>query len=98
MFPTLFVTIACGAVSGFHSLVSSGTSSKTISNEKDMPMVGYGAMVVESLLGIVALVVVGAVAVNGTKPDGTPFAIFLQRCCRIFGEHWGCRYRLQQYL
>ena len=74
--PTLFVTIACGAVSGFHSLVSSGTSSKTISNEKDMPMVGYGAMVVESLLGIVALVVVGAVAVNGTKPDGTPFAIF----------------------
>ncbi len=76
MFPTLFVTIACGAVSGFHSLVSSGTSSKTISNEKDMPMVGYGAMVVESLLGIISLVVVGAVAVNGTKPDGTPFAIF----------------------
>ena len=76
LFPTLFVTIACGAVSGFHSLVSSGTSSKTISNEKDMPMVGYGAMVVESLLGIVSLVVVGAVAVNGTKPDGTPFAIF----------------------
>lgn len=76
IFPTLFVTIACGAVSGFHSLVSSGTSSKTISNEKDMPMVGYGAMIVESLLGIVALVVVGAVAVNGTKPDGTPFSIF----------------------
>ena len=76
LFPTLFVTIACGAVSGFHSLVSSGTSSKTISNEKDMPMVGYGAMVVESLLGIGALVVVGAVAVNGTKPAGTPFAIF----------------------
>ncbi len=76
MFPTLFVTIACGAVSGFHSLVSSGTSSKTISNEKHMTMVGYGAMVVETLLGIVALIVVGAVAVNGTKPDGTPFAIF----------------------
>ena len=76
LFPTLFVTIACGAVSGFHSLVSSGTSSKTISNEKDMPMVGYGAMVVESLLGVVALVVVGAVAVNGTKPEGTPFSIF----------------------
>lgn len=76
LFPTLFVTIACGAVSGFHSLVSSGTSSKTIRNEKDMLMVGYGAMVVESLLGIIALVVVGAVAVNGTKPEGTPFAIF----------------------
>ena len=76
LFPTLFVTIACGAVSGFHSLVSSGTSSKTIRNEKDMPMVGYGAMIVESLLGIIALVVVGAVAVNGAKPEGTPFAIF----------------------
>lgn len=76
LFPTLFVTIACGAVSGFHSLVSSGTSSKTVSNEKDMPMIGYGAMVVETLLGIVALVVVGAVAVNGTKPEGTPFSIF----------------------
>lgn len=76
LFPTLFVTIACGAVSGFHSLVSSGTSSKTISNEKDMPVVGYGAMVVESLLAVIALVVVGAVAVNGTKPEGTPFALF----------------------
>ena len=77
LFPTLFVTIACGAVSGFHSLVSSGTSSKTISNEKDICLwLVTGAMVVESLLGIVALVVVGAVAVNGTKPAGTPFAIF----------------------
>ncbi|WP_455716171.1 carbon starvation CstA family protein [Anaerosporobacter sp.] len=76
LFPTLFVTIACGAVSGFHSLVSSGTASKTVRNEKDLPMIGYGAMVVETLLGVVALVVVGAVAVNGTKPDGTPFAIF----------------------
>ena len=45
MFPILFVTVACGAVSGFHSLVSSGTSSKTVSNEKDMLKVGYGAMV-----------------------------------------------------
>ena len=45
LFPTLFVTIACGAVSGFHSLVSSGTSSKTISSEKDMPMVGYLSLI-----------------------------------------------------
>ncbi len=77
MFPTLFVTIACGAVSGFHSLVSSGTSSKTIKNEKDMLFVGYGAMVVETLLGVVSLIVVGAVAVNGAAPsDLTPFQIF----------------------
>ena len=77
MFPTLFVTIACGAVSGFHSLVSSGTSSKTISNEKDMLPVGYGAMLTETLLGVISLIVVGAVAVNGTVPSGlTPFQIF----------------------
>ena len=44
LFPILFVTVACGAVSGFHSLVSSGTSSKAITNEKDMPKVGFGAM------------------------------------------------------
>ncbi|HJC50771.1 MAG TPA: carbon starvation protein A [Candidatus Anaerostipes avistercoris] len=76
LFPTLFITIACGAVSGFHSLVSSGTSSKTISNEKDMLAVGYGSMMVESLLGVVALVVVGAAAVGGKMPSGTPFQIF----------------------
>lgn len=76
LFPALFITIACGAVSGFHSLVSSGTSSKTIRNEKDMQMVGYGAMMVESLLGVIALVVVGAAAVGGTMPEGTPFQIF----------------------
>lgn len=79
IFPTLFVTIACGAVSGFHSLVSSGTSSKTVKNEKDMLFVGYGAMVVETLLGVCALLVCGAVAVNGAVPaDLTPFQIFSQ--------------------
>ena len=76
LFPTLFITIACGAVSGFHSLVSSGTSSKTVRNEKDMLCVGYGSMMVESLLGVVALVVVGAAAVGGKMPEGTPFQIF----------------------
>lgn len=76
LFPTLFITIACGAVSGFHSLVSSGTSSKTVSNEKDMLCISYGAMLVETLLGVVALVVAGSVAVGGALPEGTPFAIF----------------------
>ena len=57
LFPILFVTVACGAVFGFHSLVSSGTSSKTISNEKDMPKVGFGAMLLESLLAVLALCV-----------------------------------------
>ena len=77
LFPILFVTVACGAVSGFHSLVSSGTSSKTISNEKDMLKVGYGAMVLESLLAVIALCVAGAAAsANGTPADGTPFQVF----------------------
>ena len=72
MFPILFVTVACGAVSGFHSLVSSGTSSKTVSNEKDMLKVGYGAMVLESLLAVIALCVAGAAAAAA----GTPFQVF----------------------
>lgn len=77
LFPILFVTVACGAVSGFHSLVSSGTSSKTIANEKDMPKVGFGAMLLESLLAVLALCVAGAAAAaDGTAATGTPFAIF----------------------
>lgn len=77
MFPILFVTVACGAISGFHSLVSSGTSSKTIENEKDMPKVGYGAMVLESLLAVLALCVAGAAAAaDGTPAAGTPFQVF----------------------
>ena len=88
LFPILFVTIACGAVSGFHSLVSSGTSSKTISNEKDMLPVGYGAMLIESVLGVVSLVIACSVAVNGALPKATPFAIFgsaIGRYFSIFG-------------
>ena len=80
MFPILFVTVACGAVSGFHSLVSSGTSSKTVSNEKDMLKVGYGAMVLESLLAVIALCVAGASA----AADGTPFQIFSRGVASFF--------------
>ena len=76
LFPTLFITIACGAVSGFHSLVSSETSSKQVKNEKDMLGIGFGAMLIESLLGVVALVVVGYAAKGGVMPEGTPFQIF----------------------
>lgn len=76
LFPILFITIACGAVSGFHSLVSSGTSSKTVSNEKDMLFISYGAMLVECVLGVAALVIVCAASANGQMPEGTPFQIF----------------------
>ena len=88
LFPILFVTVACGAVSGFHSLVSSGTSSKTVSNEKDMLKVGYGAMILESLLAVLALCVAGAAAsADGTAATGTPFPDFFIRRCRI---SWKC--------
>ena len=55
IFPFLFITIACGAISGFHSLVSSGTTPKMISRESQA-MVGYGAMLLESFVGVVALI------------------------------------------
>ena len=85
LFPILFVTIACGAVSGFHSLVSSETSSKTVENEKDMLKVGYGAMVLESLLAVIALCVAGAAAASdGTAAVGTPFQIFSRGVAGFF--------------
>lgn len=60
LFPILFVTIACGAVSGFHSLVPSGTASKQIKNEKNMLPVSFGAMLMESLLAVIALIAVAS--------------------------------------
>lgn len=56
MFPMLFVIVACGAISGFHSLVGSGTTSKQIDNEKDSRLIGYGAMLIEGVLAVVALI------------------------------------------
>ena len=79
MFPILFVTVACGAVSGFHSLVSSETASKQVKNEKDMLPISYGAMLVEVLLAVIAIIAAGAVAdaVSGQLPAGnTPQQIF----------------------
>ena len=97
MFPVLFVSVACGALSGFHSLVSSGTSSKMVENEADAVKVGYGAMVVESFVGILAIIVAGIMfsdmntAGTGTLNGGvasTPFAIFatgIARGMQAFG-------------
>lgn len=62
LFPILFVTIACGAVSGFHSLVSSGTASKQIKNERNMLPVSFGAMLMESMLAVIALIAVASFA------------------------------------
>lgn len=56
VFPFLFITIACGALSGFHSLISTGTTPKLISNERDILPIGFGAMLVEAFVGIIALI------------------------------------------
>ncbi|WP_297184004.1 carbon starvation protein A [uncultured Enorma sp.] len=82
VFPLLFVSVACGALSGFHSLVSTNTSSKQVEKEQDMLPVGYGAMIVESFVGVLAIVVAGIMFTTmntggtGGAAVGTPFAIF----------------------
>lgn len=61
LFPTLFITVACGAVSGFHSLIGSGTTSKQLDSEKDAKVIGYGAMIVESALAIISIIAIGVI-------------------------------------
>lgn len=72
MFPMLFVTVACGAISGFHALVGSGTTSKQLDSERDLRLVGYGSMLIEGLLAVVSVITVAYVV----KAEGTPIAIF----------------------
>lgn len=78
MFPILFVTVACGAVSGFHSLVSSGTASKQIKNERDMLPVSFGAMLLEGLLAVIALIAAASFASGQAASMGynTPAQVF----------------------
>jgi carbon starvation protein len=76
LFPGLFITIACGAISGFHSLVVTGTVSKQISSEKYMLPISYGSMLVEALVAILALIAVGSLATGGILPNETPPVVF----------------------
>ena len=78
LFPFLFVTIACGAISGFHSLVASGTTPKMLDRESDAPFIGYGAMLAESLVGVLALI-----AASSMHP-GDYFAI--NSSAQVFGK------------
>ncbi|MEO2022382.1 MAG: carbon starvation protein A [Pirellulaceae bacterium] len=72
IWPFLFITIACGAVSGFHCLVSSGTSSKQVSNECDAQYVGYGAMLLEGALAVIVILACCAgVGMGVTQEDGS---------------------------
>ncbi|MCM8765501.1 MAG: carbon starvation protein A [Candidatus Omnitrophica bacterium] len=82
LWPMLFVTIACGAISGFHSLIASGTTSKQISTEKDARKIGYGAMVMEGLVAVMAVLAIsGAFSSesalnNALKGGGGPIGAF----------------------
>ena len=87
LFPFLFITIACGAVSGFHSLISSGTTPKLIANEAHVRFIGYGGMLMESFVAVMALVAASVIdpgvyftmnspgAVIGTTPDSAAAAV-----------------------
>lgn len=76
LFPMLFVIVACGAISGFHSLVSSGTTSKQIESEKDARKIGYGSMLIEGVLATTALISVAFITVDKAAELGTPINIF----------------------
>jgi carbon starvation protein len=75
LFPFLFITIACGAVSGFHSLISSGTTPKMIRNEADARFIGYGAMLMESFVAIMALVAASTIEPGVYFAMNSPAAI-----------------------
>ena len=87
MFPFLFITIACGAVSGFHALIASGTTPKMLDNERNARFIGYGGMAAESMVGVMALVAASVIhpgvyfamnspaALVGTTPDAVAQAV-----------------------
>ncbi len=87
MFPTLFITVACGACSGFHSLIASGTSSKQLDSEKNAKAIGYGSMLIESALGIISLLAVGMVwSKYKAGGFGSPSAAFGAGIAVMFGK------------
>lgn len=85
LFPFLFITVACGAISGFHSLVGSGTTSKQLNTEKDTKLIGYGAMLIECVLAAIALITVGYLTKDGMYTEfGTPPQVFAIAIGRFF--------------
>ncbi len=84
LFPTLFITVACGACSGFHSLIATGTSSKQLSNEKHAKTIGYGSMLIESALGVISLIAVGMISTGYSADLGSPATAFAQGIAAMF--------------
>lgn len=87
MFPALFVTIACGAISGFHSLVGSGTTAKQLNNEKDAQPIAYGGMLIECALAIISLCAVGYIWANYASGETvTPTVVFATGISKMLGS------------
>ncbi len=76
LFPFVFITIACGAISGFHSLVSTGTTSKMLDNERDIRIVGYGAMLMEGVVGVIAIITAASLHPGDYYAINTPAQVF----------------------
>jgi carbon starvation protein len=96
IFPFLFITIMCGAISGFHALVSSGTTPKMVSREKHARMIGYGAMLIEGLVGVVAMIAAAALPTQDYYAMNTELSkvpVFHERILQVGGgagvEHIG---------
>jgi carbon starvation protein len=86
LWPALFITVACGAISGFHTLVASGTSSKQIANERHIKRIGYGAMLTEALVAVLAIV---ATAILFSRHDNYAAAFKNNSPIEIFGKGYG---------
>ena len=95
LFPALFITVACGACSGFHSLVSTGTSSKQLQKEDQARVIGYGAMLIESGLAVIALIAVGMVYDKYVAGSfGSPSVAFASGIALMFGAEATGIYRI----
>ncbi len=99
MFPMLFVTVACGAISGFHAIVASGTSSKQLKKETDALPIGYGAMLVEGLIAVIALCTVIIIGRGDSLAAKAPLAIYgagMAKFLSVFGipEKFGASFGL----
>ena len=87
LFPILFVTVACGAISGFHSLVASGTTSKQLNKETDARVIGYGGMLIESLLAVISIITVIMLTKSRyAKLSTNPIGLFSEGVASFFNS------------
>ncbi len=87
LFPVLFITVACGACSGFHSLIATGTTSKQLNNEKNAKPIAYGSMLIESVLGVISMIAVGMVFTTYVSGGfGSPSAAFGAGIALMYAE------------